>query len=288
MALTIRQSYNDFKSNLEITGLQKHTVSTRHKNVRATVERELTVIRSFLTGSYSRNTMIAPLSEGDIDVFIVLDPSYYDKNGQIQLLDKVKRVLKKTYPKTPKISRNGQAISISFTDFVVDVVPCFNRRGGGYLIPDSIGHRWIETDPEEHVQYMSTNNSIHNRNLKPIIKMIKCWNRTINHHFSSFHLEVMVAQILNNVTISDFPSGVRYFFDKGRFYVAKKNPDPSGYNNDVGSYINSQVKIDAAISRFATAYNRALKAEQYAKNGNINSAVNEWRKIFGNRFPSYG
>jgi len=288
MATTVKQGFKTLKSNLEITDLQQGTVSTRQKNVRKAVEAELTVLSSFLTGSYSRSTMIAPLSEADIDVFTVLDPSYHEANGQASLLDKVKRVLKKTY-KTPEISRNGQAVTITFLDFIVDVVPAFHRKGGGYLIPSTYGGGlWIATDPKKHVDISSSANAAHNGDLVPLIKMIKCWNRTIHRHFRSFHLEVLAWSIFDGVTISDYPSGMRYFFDKGRDLISKKNPDPTGYNDDVGYYINTREKIDAAVSRFTTAYDRACKAEAYDKDGKVEDAINEWRKIFNNSFPAYG
>ena len=95
MATTILSSFQKLRENLEITGLQKATVSTRQQNVRDVVAKELTVLDSFLTGSYSRSTMIAPLSEADIDIFVVLDPGYYESSGQATLLDKVKRALLK-------------------------------------------------------------------------------------------------------------------------------------------------------------------------------------------------
>lgn len=289
VATTIKESFRKLRSNLEITDLQQETVSTRQKNIRDAVETELLVLDTFLTGSYSRSTMISPLSEADIDIFVILDSSYYEANGQISLLDKVKRVLKKTYPRTPSISRNGQAITITFTDFVVDVVPAFYRRGGGYLIPSTHnGGFWLATDPKQHVQISSKANSAHNGDLVPLIKMIKCWNRNIDKHFRSFHLEVLTWQILDGVTISNFPSGMRYFFDKGRDLISKKNPDPAGYNDDVGFYIDTRTKIDEAVSRFTTAYNRAIKAEAYEKDGYIESAINEWRRIFGSNFPAYG
>ena len=63
MATTIQQAFAQLKQNLEITGLQATTVSTRQQSVRAVMEAELIVLDSFLTGSYSRNTMIAPLAE---------------------------------------------------------------------------------------------------------------------------------------------------------------------------------------------------------------------------------
>ena len=124
MATTIPSAFQKLKANLEITGLQKSTISARQQNVRKAIEEELTVLDSFLTGSYSRSTLIAPLNEANIDIFIVLDSSYYhDLGGPANLLAKVKRVLRKTYPNTPDISRNGQAVTIQFTDFMVDVVP---------------------------------------------------------------------------------------------------------------------------------------------------------------------
>lgn len=137
MATTIPGAFTTFKSRLEITDLQTQTVSARQKNVRDAVVAKMTVLDSFLTGSYSRSTMISPLAKADIDIFVVLDPKYFEQSGQAALLDKVKRALRATYPKTPEISRNGQAVTITFTDFKVDVVPSFNRNGGGFLMPST-------------------------------------------------------------------------------------------------------------------------------------------------------
>jgi tRNA nucleotidyltransferase (CCA-adding enzyme) len=147
MATTIASSFARFRSNLEVTDLQSSTLSTRQQAVRTAVEKDFTVLKSFLTGSYRRSTLIAPLKEADVDIFVGLDAAYYKADGHAALLDKVRATLLKTYTKTPKISRNGHAVTITFTDFVVDVVPAFNRKGGGYLIPDSVGKRWISTDP---------------------------------------------------------------------------------------------------------------------------------------------
>ncbi len=296
MATTILSAFQKLKENLEITGLQKSTVSTRQNSVREVVENDLTVLDpfSFLAGSYSRSTMIAPLKDADIDIFVVLDSKYFyhydngQNGGQAGLLDLVKRTLRKTYTKTPDISRNGQAVTIRFEDFMVDVVPCFNREGGGYLIPNSITQSWISTDPKKHVEIFSNANSVHNGNLIPLIKMIKGWNKNSGKYFRSFHLEVMALQLLNGKTISDFPSGMRYFLDKAISYVSKQNPDPAGYGGDVGNYINTQEKIQEAANKFQIAYEQALKAEEYALRGNIKDAIDMWIKIFGDYFPAYG
>lgn len=294
MATTISTSFQKLKDSLEITDNQGSAVSIRQKNIRNAVSSEMKMLDSFLTGSYSRSTMIAPLTKADVDIFLVLDSKYFhhynngQNGGQAGLLDFVKRVLKKTYPTTPDISRNGQAVTIRFSDFIVDVIPGFNRQGGGYLIPNSINNSWISTDPKKHVEIVANSNKLHDGNFVPLIKMIKAWNKNNNKYFNSFHLEVLALEILNNITISDFPSGVRYFFDKGKTLISKKNLDPAGYGGDVGGYINTQEKIDEAVAKFQLAYERAIKAEDYARHGYIKDAVDMWTKIFGDYFPAYG
>lgn len=293
MATTIQQGFQKLKANLEITGLQSTTASTRQQHVREVVDAELTVLDSFLTGSYSRSTMISPLREADVDVFVVLDTKYFhnyngQNGGQAGLLDMVKRALLRTYTKTPKISRSGQAVTITFTDFQVDVVPGFYRQGGGFLIPNSVTQSWLSTDPKKHVEIMTAANKAHDGNLVPLVKMIKGWNRVHGGHFRSFHLEVLAMAALDKVTITDFPSGVRYFFDEARTLVKLKNSDPAGYGDDVGSYIDSQAKIDEAVARFERAYERALKAEELDRNGKAVDATEKWQITFGDYFPAYG
>jgi len=288
MATTIYQSFQQLKSNLEITGLQQQTVSTRQQNVRDAVAADLTVLDSFLTGSYRRSTMIAPLKDADIDIFVILDTSYFKQDGQAWLLDKVKTTLKKTYPTTPKISRNGQAVTITFTDFTVDVVPAFNRQGGGYLIADSVNGRWISTDPKKHVDIWSAANTWHKGDLVPSIKMIKAWNRQHSVLLRSFHLEAMILSILTNVTITDYLSGARFVFDKARQVVKGATYDPSGYGGNLADYLNTQQKISDVVSRLETAYKRAIEAENLDKQGRTSAAVEKWRMIFGDYFPAYG
>lgn len=293
MATTVKQSFQKLKENLEITGLQEETVSTRQNSVREVLDAGLEVKESFLTGSYSRSTMIAPLNDADVDILVVLDVKYYhdyngQNGGQAGLLGLVKRTLQKTYTKTPDISRNGQAVTICFNDFKVDVVPAFYRQGGGFLIPNSISQSWVSTDPKKHVDIMSTSNKNHNGDMVPLAKMIKGWNKNIGSFFMSFHLEVLALSILNNVTISDFPSGLRFYFDKGKDLISNQNPDPAGFGGDVGVYLNTREKIDEAVNKFQLAYERAVKAEEYDRIGYTQDAIEVWRKIFGDYFPAYG
>jgi tRNA nucleotidyltransferase (CCA-adding enzyme) len=171
MSRTVAQGFDELCSRLEITDLQASTVSIRQQNVRDAVKEELIVLDDFLTGSYMRNTMIAPLSTVDIDTFFVLSPEYYKVDGQQYILDKVRDALRKNY--APQVSRNGQAVTIFFKDFEADVVPAFYSQKGGYLIADSVLRQWISTDPKKHIDLWSQANKAHNYMLIPFIKMLK-------------------------------------------------------------------------------------------------------------------
>lgn len=288
MPMTAAASFQRFRSNLEITSLQQSTVAARQNNVRDAVARRMNVLSSFVTGSYKRHTMISPLKEADIDLFVILDPSYYSVEGYVSILDRVRSVLLETYSQSPRISRNGQAVSITFTDFVVDVVPAFHRTGGGYLIPSSTQQRWISTNPTTHESYVTQANQSHSGDLVPLVKMIKAWNRNINRAFRSFYLELLVVHSLNAMTISNDWSGCRHVFGSGAQLIRSRLADPAGLDALGVPGLAGVSNVTDGVSRFETAYNRCLKAEQLAKAGRTSDAITEWRKVFGDSFPAYG
>lgn len=291
MAITVSQAFLQFKSNLEITNLQTEVVSTRQKNVRDVVSKRITVLDSFLTGSYARNTLIAPLVEADIDICVILEPKYFKQydginGGPAGLLDFVKNTLRETYTRTPDISRNGQAVTIRFDDFMVDVVPSFHRQGGGYLIPNAITQNWIGTNPEEHVRIFSEANATHKGMLVPLIKMIKAWNKISGAFFRSFHLEVLALLIFQTRPILSWPLAVSVFFEEGGNLINKIIPDPAGFGGDVAGYLNTQEKINQGQRLFQAAHKSANLAISFELRKDNFSSIVFWKQIFDRYFPS--
>ena len=289
MATTIWQGFDILKRNLEIAAPQGNIISTRQTNVRTNIAAEMNVLDSFLAGSYRRNTMIAPLNEVDVDIIVILDPQYYngDQNGPANLLDRVKRALQKCYRETTEISRNGQAVTIKFADFSTDVVPAFNRKGSGYLIPDSILKRWIETDPKRHIDLWAQANKTQDGNLVPLIKMIKGWNKCHREFLRSFHLESLVLSVFSQRRIVDFPVAARDFFQFARFGYQNVS-DPAGYGGNIASYLNTHQKLHDVKDRLDRAFELSTSAVQLQLAGLTEQAFNKWRIVFGDCFPTYG
>lgn len=287
MVRTIADAFRVLRSKLEITDLQEQTVASRQQAIREVLERDFLIKDTFLTGSYRRSTMIRPLKEADVDIFIVLDVKYYREDGKKALLESIKKSLRKTYTKTPDIRPDGSAVTITFTDFKVDVVPAFFRKGGGYLIPSLELNKWISTDPKKHVEIWTAANRAHNNDLVPLIKMIKGWNKSRNL-FKSFHLETLILKALDGIAITDYPSGMRYVFDKGINLVQYKLADPAGYSDDVGAHVDTKAKIQLLVDRLTWARDRAKEAEAMAAGGNVAGAIDKWRLIVPSYFPRYG
>jgi predicted nucleotidyltransferase len=91
MVRSISEGFRVLRSNLEITDLQEQTVSARQQAIREVLENDFVVKETFLTGSYRRSTMIAPLKDADVDIFVVLDVRYYKHDGKRELFENVKK-----------------------------------------------------------------------------------------------------------------------------------------------------------------------------------------------------
>ena len=155
------------------------------------------------------------------------------------------------------------------------------------MIPDSVGKRWIGTDPTVHVDVIARHNAAHGGALVTVVKMLKRWNREIGHAFNSLYLELIAMQVFNRVAISSDWSAVRYFLEAGRTRIKTMAADPAGFGGQVNG-LDRVRTVAEGVSRFETAYGRALRAERFGASGNVSAAIAEWQKIFGGYFPSYG
>lgn len=233
--------------------------------------------------------MIRPLKEADVDIFVVLDAKYYNQANPRGVLDRVKKAFVDHYGQQGvAISRNGQAVTLTYSDFKVDVVPAFNRTGGGYLIPNSGNQTWIGTEPKSHVKIWSDTNTNKDGRFVPVLKMLKRWKAVKSDSIRSFHLETLALTIFSPVEMHNWRGSVRYFFDRARTNILYNIPDPApGFNGFVDSYLTYNQK-QALVSPIESAYGRAVKAQEYEDNDKHKDAIDQWRLVFGDYFPAYG
>lgn len=291
---SVAAAFDEFRGNLEITGLQESVVAARHEKVRAVVARDLTVRESFLTGSYRRRTLIGPLRDADVDIVIVLAREYR-RRGPVAVLDLVKDTLREQYPSS-RISRNGQAVTIRFSDFAVDVVPAFPVWWDSETVDicSSGDGTWIRTSPQKHIAISSKVNKRADGLVVPAVKMLKAWNRDAGRPLRSFHLEALAWKVLDPGWRADWfgtafgmgsdPENLTRFFAEAPGRLRRKLPDPARDEGDLGAYLTDLAREDA-ISRLRTASSRCDRAAQLAADGDIAGAIAVYRKVFGDVFP---
>lgn len=180
-------------------------------------------------------------------------------------------------------------MTITFTDFVVDVVPAFARPWwsweGGWKICDSGRDCWITTNPQKQVELSAAANRAHGGHLVPRIKQLKAWNSTAGGPLRSFHLEALAwstfgtSWLWRNGQPSDWVSA-RYFFDKARTELRSKLHDPAGSGSDVARYLHGSA-LDSAVSRVTTACERCVRAEKAAKEKDLAAMHRAYEQVFG-------
>jgi hypothetical protein len=230
-------------------------------------------------GSYARNSIVR--SERDIDVLAPLDYPYYkptyDDKPQ-EMLYMVRDALNKEYGSTT-VSSQKVAVKLNFTDITVDVVPCFRRKDGGYLMSNGSGG-WMGTNPPFHTALMLESNTKHQHYLRPVVKFMKFWNNCNGHHLSSLHVELMTWRIWRDGDLAKYVSDHNYsgaVADTLRCmssWTKVKFPDPWDSGNSSKS-IDSYLRTDEralALRMLEQDASNSKQAEEYRKNGEIEKA----------------
>ncbi len=290
----IGAKFDRFLGNIELTASQKSEASNRHNTVRANLEKEFIGAKTFVVGSYGKNTSIRPPS--DLDIMLVLPISIYQKydsfdyffrNAQSELLQEVKRRIQKYYPSTD-IKADGQVIIIRFSgSFSVEIAPCFEV--GSYsqkyrLADTNAGGKWREVDPVGESSSLTKSNRETSGNTVRLIKMLKCWKRYCAVPLKSFHIEILAQNFLANYQYKDKTS-VYYDWMIRDFFSWLSNKH-SSWGNSV-SHPSSYESIDIGTewkSKVDSALVRAKKAIEYGQGNMPNDAKSEWQKNFGMDF----
>ena len=296
MATTIYQSFERFRENLEITDAQSEAISNCRKNlVSAFADSHLSLHdqETRVIGSYARNTLIRPLSAGDVDLMIIL---HYGNNkdcdtsdGTLKILDKFKSILDKKYPNTEK-RRDRNCITMKLSQFRLDIVPAFYYKEGYYTIPDSIDKKWISTNPVKFAEEITRINKAMDGYFVPLIKMVKAWNKENGDFLNGYHIECLMYHRYNLYTKGyTYDSMLRIFFDSLPNYLQNNCSDPIKFGSVdgyLGGYFDEGRKY--AIKKAEEAKRISAQATQESESGNIEISIKLWKALLGGYFPSYG
>lgn len=238
--------------------------------------------KPILMGSYARHTQIR--TERDIDLLVVLADDPHWKTYQYRsasLVRDLRKAIKKSYPKT-KLSHDEIAVVMEMDVLNFDVVPAF-ASVDHFVVPNGDGG-WQVTNPLHHIALMQDRNKKDGR-LKPLVKLLKYWNKRNDSRFRSLHLEMAAERIWRDRAIPDYAGAVAMSLTYLRSLLDFQpfpDPWPDGARLDgyFGIFGRGTAK-DAAANDGKTA----VRAEALRLSGHEAEALSCWQTVFASEFP---
>jgi len=275
--MSIQKQFEKFYENIQLTSSQREDAITKyigvckklHDNYYPDVEYNGNT--KLLIGSYGKQTHIRP--PRDIDVIFMMPPEKFEQyddnqsNGQSQLLQDIKQILEEKYPNTP-IKAFGKVVILEFTDtkHYVEILPSWEREDKSFTIPNSEnGGYWENWDPRSEIQKIKDSDSRTGRT-KLLIRMVKKWSENCTVKLKSYQIENKILDFYANDDFSDKEYSVLV--------------------RDFLNYFYQTASDENLRSHLDTALNRAKNACEFEEKDNLEKAVEEWRKIFGDDFPA--
>lgn len=198
-----------FISDIELTELQKTKIQNSHKYLRKNYLENLGYVeKTFLTGSYKKNTLINH-SNNDVDMFVVLKGYDTTTIKPHTILEKLKKDLQNKYT-TAKIKKNKPCVVLEFQHIIFELTPVIQINNTLQLVlgfentlefymPDvSSANEWIKTEnPRILEKKLSSANQRLDAQLVPLIKMMKqCKLKNNLQNPKSFEMEQLAIDNL--------------------------------------------------------------------------------------------
>lgn len=211
-------------SEIEPTQAQKEDASRSHNFLRSVLrsgELASRITADYLSGSYSRDTAIRPID--DVDIIFILHPyGWGDPANPSSLLaphlvlDAFASAIRARYPVSSVVGQR-RSVRLQLYHLDIDVVPAAQdiNNPDFIWIPDEKASGWIRSSPRRHSEVATNVNLSSGGRLKPLIKIIKFWNKGLPEsvRFKSFAIETMAVLLFQNVALQSLEKGVLTFLD---------------------------------------------------------------------------
>ncbi len=287
MPYTVESSFDAFYENINLGGDHRETANKRRDDIVSNLGKTFSIVEAFSSGSIPKYTALK--SHADLDVIVALHYSQHiDGKTPTQVLQSVRDALGEWRTGARK---NGQAVTLYYKTWPnVDIVPVGRVVNGDgslshLLVPDSNTDTWIASRPKIHAANIEKKSTDCGYNFRRIIKMIKHWNDIHSDYLRSYHIEVLAMNVFDS-NLDDTPWNVFLFFKTARQLLANGLWYELGF---VDNYLSLRDR-EEVLKRFDTAIDKSRAAwhKTYDKNKDHKGAIEIWKQIFGDKFPTYG
>lgn len=147
-------------------------------------------------GSYTRGTILPRKvdSDSDIDYIVIFENPYRYKPDT--LLNYLKAFVGKYYNRS-EVYRDSPTMVLELKHIKFELVPAQIDIWGRINIPapSSSYSDWMETDPKGFDEKLTRVNTQSGSKIKPLVRLMKYWNKLNGDYYNSFLLENWVADV---------------------------------------------------------------------------------------------
>lgn len=256
------------------------------------------IIKSYLSGSYARETAIYPLD--DVDIIFEIDYIFWDipafnrmPDPQV-VLKSFHRAIKRRYRET-RVRLQRRSVGLRLYHLDIDVVPAISsNKRDMLLIPDRAENEWILTGPKIHSEAGMEANKFQSGLFKPLVKLLKFWNSNLpsTARVKSFTIETIAIRVFSNFQFNTLQGGLELYFDflvflgggkcvyrwpskygmSLKFFGGINVPDVASTGSNVASGLHQD-----RIKKFFEQADRSLKKMLTAKCASTSSVA--WKRV---------
>lgn len=276
---TLLQCIETMISNISVSDRQEEKIKSSLSNIEGYLknkENDLNVSRTFTTGSYERDTIIRPLN--DIDLFAVLKKdNWKDEYGNLpkpqSVLTKIKNYLNSLNDYKDKVKQDRPCVTIVLSDKDFDILPSFEVVNGGYSIPNEDLETWTYSYPELLATNLDSTHRLRKYKVKPVIKVLKYWNREHNKFIPSYHIEETAINIYLVNDFINYEEGIRLWFNNAEHHLQSNK-------------FKSNDEYETVIKRVRGVKEKLNNAKNELDKDKEGEAIKIWKDIFETEFPT--
>lgn len=286
MPSTVAEAFEEYDEALKLNPDERDDAIETHHEIRERLAKAKISAGAILQGSLARKTMLSPLRDIDMIVFMTDDHEHLmdDPDGPDQAMSMIEIELQQLYP-TATCDRSRHALKIDFGDdgFSFDVVPAFDRDDSDLIdIANRDEGTWDTSDTRRVIGVVQQRNQTCDGRFVHQVRMIKDWGRDSAPDIPGFVLECVVYAVVTGA--QDHPQALDVAFNDGADVVDSGTVKvPGGDENVLERLTNAErATLRTALS---AAGRRSGEAVALGQDGDEQGAIDVWHALLGDPFP---
>lgn len=284
--MTVNEAFDTFDDMLALPEEEREAATEFHHDIREVLQEAGVATGAILQGSFARKTMLPPLA--DVDLVVFLAPEYAslrdEPGGSEAAMDLIEDALAGAYP-SAIFDRSSHALKVDFGDggFTFDIVPGFDTDEARIWIADREDDRFELSDTRLVTLAVQARNQECGGKFIHQVRMVRHWfRRVLDGLVPRFVGECLAYEVITDEMAHD--EAVAAVFAAAVKHVEEGVVLVPGSDENVLDRLDDSA-LQALRDHLREADRAAQEALDLAAAGDEEGAVDIWHQVFGDPFP---